>query len=115
MTHANIEVEDNKVRSVGAVAHKLCYLESSLGGEKRTFRVRINQDINNWVGLGVCHKTAVDSKQCSFKYNTIGHGCYMVSSNGTVWSSTRPEINGCVKSFKFNKGENHRGPNMTLQ
>ena len=67
--------------------------------------MKIIHDTNNWVGVGICHKTKVDSKEYQFNSHAIGHGCYMIISNGTVWSSIQSDINGCVKSFKFVKGD----------
>lgn len=47
----------------------------------------------------------VQSKGYSFKFNTIGHGAYIMSSNGGSWSNHKPEQNNTIKGIKFNKGD----------
>ena len=49
------------------------------------FKVKNN---SNWIAFGVCHKNIVQSKNFSFTFNSVGHGAYLVSSNGGSWSNT---------------------------
>jgi hypothetical protein len=53
----------------------------------------------------MCHSKIVANKNYGFNFSTIGHGAYMVSSNGGIWSHTKAEHNNHVKSFKFVKGD----------
>ena len=49
------------------------------------FRFKINKS-TNWVSIGMCHKNILVQKNFVFDYKTIGHGCYMISSNAGSWS-----------------------------
>ena len=40
----------------------------------------------SWLAFGVCHKNIVQSKNYSFTFNSVGHGGYLISSNGGSWS-----------------------------
>lgn len=44
------------------------------------------KSITNWIGFGVCLKNTLDKKGYKFDYNDLGHGSYMISSNGYAWS-----------------------------
>jgi hypothetical protein len=55
----------------------------------------------NWLAVGVCHKNVVQAKNFSFSFNVLGHGAYMISSNGGSWSDTKSEANNSVKVFIF--------------
>ena len=59
---------------------------------------------DQWVAFGVCHSKIIESKQFQFIHSNIGHGAYMVSSNGGVWSHTNAVHNNAVKAFTFSKG-----------
>ena len=41
----------------------------------------------SWIGVGVCHKDKIVSENFNFNYSNIGHGSYLISSNGYSWSS----------------------------
>jgi hypothetical protein len=81
-------------------------------GQVKRLTFRIKEASMNWLAVGVCHKNLVQSKNFSFSFNVLGHGAYMVSSNGGSWSDTKSEANNAVKvpllliqSFKFGKGD----------
>ena len=57
------------------------------------------------MGIGFCDKNIVQSKNYAFKFGSIGHGAYMVSSNGGSWSNHKPEQNNTIKGIKFSKGD----------
>lgn len=105
VAHPKIEVTDMKVKSTGNPSYKYVLLDWGLGMEKKVMKFKILQDRNNWVSIGVAHKNIVESKNFEFSYSTVGHGAYMVGSNGNSWSNTRPEVNNTIKSFKFTKGD----------
>lgn len=53
----------------------------------------------------MCHSKVVASKNYAFNFSALGHGGYMVSSNGGSWSNTKAEANNTVKVHLFiNKG-----------
>ena len=39
------------------------------------------------------------------EYDRLGHGAYMISSNGGSWSNSDREFNNVPKSFKYTKGD----------
>jgi hypothetical protein len=45
----------------------------------------------------MCHKNIVVSKNYGFNFSSIGHGAYMISSNGGSWNNTKAEQNNSVK------------------
>jgi len=47
----------------------------------------------------------VKSKGYTFNFSALGHGSYMISSNGGTWSNTDSTANNTVKAFKFAKGD----------
>lgn len=53
----------------------------------------------------MCQRNTVVAKNFSFTFSSIGHGGYLVSSNGGSWSSHQAIYNNAVKSFKFIKGD----------
>lgn len=88
--HPSLSLNNNRLKSTSTTTYKIAYLESMLGKEEKTFRVKIHEDNNNWVGLGICHKSIIDANKCVFMHNDKKHGCYMINSNGSVWTSTEP-------------------------
>ena len=52
----------------------------------------------------MCHRNTVKNNGYAFNFGKVGHGAYMVSSNGGTWSNIKDEENNKVKAFKF--GEN---------
>lgn len=65
----------------------------------------VTQLSQNWLGVGLAHKTIAHNKTFNFSYASIGHGCYMTGSNGLVWSNTRSDLNNTVKSFNYVKND----------
>ena len=39
-----------------------------------------------WIGVGICLKNIITKANYHFNYNNIGHGSYLISSNGYSWS-----------------------------
>lgn len=85
-------------------------IEKFKGVKRLAFKIK--ESSKNWLAVGVCHKNVVAAKNYSFTFNVLGHGAYMVSSNGGSWSDTKSEINNVVKvhlslkqSFKFVKND----------
>lgn len=74
-------------------------------GQVKKFVFKIKESLSNWVAVGMCHSKIVASKNYGFNFSSIGHGAYMVSANGGIWSHTKAEHNNSVKAFKFVKGD----------
>ena len=53
----------------------------------------------------MCHKKIIISRNYNFSFSTLGHGAYLVSSNGGSWCNISSELNNTVKAFKFTKGD----------
>jgi hypothetical protein len=94
-----------RVKSLGNAGYKYVLLDWTLANEKKVMKFKILQDKNNWVSIGIAHKNIVESKNFEFSYSNIGHGAYMVGSNGNSCSNTRADANNTIKSFKFSKGD----------
>ena len=45
----------------------------------------------------MCHKNIVGLKNYGFNFSAIGHGAYMVSSNGGSWSNIKTDQNNTIK------------------
>lgn len=56
-------------------------------------KFRIISAPSNWIAVGVCKKAVVKSRKYNFRYHTIGHGVYALSSNGGIWSHEHYESN----------------------
>lgn len=74
-----------------------------LGGAKvkMNWGLRIIKFVG-WVGIGICLKNAIVKANYHFNYNNIGHGSYLISSNGYSWSHSVKEFNSAFKTFQFN-------------
>jgi hypothetical protein len=71
----------------------------------RRFSFKIIYSPNQWIGFGMCHmNTALEQNYVFSPYN-VGHGYYMISSNGGSWSSIDSKANNVVKGFKFIQGD----------
>ena len=57
--------------------------------------------VSTWVAVGMCHRDIVVSNNYRFNYGSPGHGAYLISSNGGVWSNTRSEHNNKVSTSNF--------------
>ncbi len=42
----------------------------------------IKENTSNWVAVGLCYKNIVKANNFQFNYSTLGHGGYLISSNG---------------------------------
>lgn len=62
-------------------------LESGSGIKKIAFKVK--ESSSNWVAIGVCHPKIIAGKNFGFNFSSIGHGAYMVSANGGIWSHSK--------------------------
>jgi len=43
---------------------------------------------SKWLGVGVCQKNLIQGKNYNFEFSKLGHGAYIVSSNGGSWSTS---------------------------
>lgn len=54
-----------------------------------------------WVGVGICLKNLIKTANYHFNYSNIGHGSYLISTNGYTWSHSVKEFNSSSKCFNF--------------
>ena len=45
----------------------------------------------------MCHKNIVEKKNYGFNFSLLGHGAYLLSANGGVWSDTSVDCNNKIK------------------
>jgi hypothetical protein len=57
------------------------------------------------VGVGICKRTIAEQNSFDFDYENTGHGYYMISSNGGVWSSTDEDLNNKLACWRFKTGD----------
>lgn len=78
------------VKSINTAGYKFALMEPSVGkASKKTFTFHINESNSNWLGIGFCYKKVVESKKFSFVFGSLGHGGYLISSNGGSWSHSK--------------------------
>ena len=105
--HPDIKVvSDKKVKAVNAQGYKFALMEPEVDKfNKKTFSFQVKELRSNWIAVGFCNQKIVESKNYSFVFGSIGHGAYMVSSNGGSWSNHSAGENNTLKAIKFGKGD----------
>jgi len=69
-------------------------LDPSLESRSSTTKWRISiVKKKSWIGVGMCHLNTLKQASFNFEYTEMGHGNYLISSNGYSWSSLKPEYN----------------------
>lgn len=119
LKHQSIEVvEDNYVKSkpaVNGMNYSLCLMEPSIqekGNKARRISFKIHKSTSNWLAVGLCHKNIAEKNSFTLPYSQLGHGGYMVSTNGGTifvntgsWSSLSSTKNNVVTSFHYTQGD----------
>lgn len=72
--------------------------------KKFSWSIRIEKLVS-WIGVGVCFKNKIKDLNFQFSYQALGHGSFMVSSNGYAWSSSSTIDNGVMKGWSFVMGD----------
>ena len=57
--------------------------------------------LSSWIGIGIALKNVMALKNYNFYYTSLGHGSYLISSNGYSWSHSIQGDNSVYKSFQF--------------
>jgi hypothetical protein len=76
-----------------------------MNGQSQVFRFKICKLTVNWIAVGVAFKKITEENQFTFDPYNINHGAFMISANGGAWAHQTPELNGKVRSFKFEEGD----------
>ena len=77
-------------KSTSSDSYKFAILEPNLEtNSMKKFSFKMSKIVSTWVAVGICHRDIVVSNDYRFKFGSTGHGAYMISSNGGVWSNKR--------------------------
>lgn len=95
--------------SIQDLKYMVCALDKSVesgGGtqEKKRFSFRVVNS-SGWVAVGLCHQKAVGLTGYQLDLQAVGHGAYLLSSNGGSWSNFDASFNNVVRGFKFASGD----------
>jgi hypothetical protein len=92
-------LNEHTVKAVKSSGYKFAIMEPGIEGGKsgKRFAFRVKESASNWLALGVCHKKLIQGKHYGFIFGSIGHGAYMISSNGGSWSHLRADQNNSIK------------------
>lgn len=100
LKHQDIKlVNEHTVKAIKSSGYKFAIMEPGVEGGKsgKRFAFRVKESVSNWLAIGVCHKKVVQGKSYGFVFGSIGHGAYMISSNGGSWSHHRADQNNSIK------------------
>ena len=59
--------------------------EISRSQQKKTWGVKIKK-FGGWIGVGISLRNLIKTANFNFNYTTLGHGSYLISTNGYSWS-----------------------------
>ena len=76
----------------------------SKSSKKKTWGIKIKK-LGGWIGVGISLKSQIVGSNFNFHYTTIGHGSYLISTNGYSWSHSVKEYNSALKCFTFAIGD----------
>ena len=79
---------------------KVISISIQAGKSKQCWGIKIKKFVG-WVGLGICLKNPIKAANYHFNYTNIGHGSYLISSNGYSWSHSVKDFNSAFKTFQF--------------
>jgi hypothetical protein len=105
--HPDIKlVSDNRVKAGTTQGYKFAVMEPEVEkAGRKTFSFQVKESKTNWLAVGFCHRKTVEAKNYSFVFGSIGHGGYLISSNGGSWSNHKTEHNNTIKALKFTKND----------
>lgn len=90
--HPEVKViTEHIVKSSNSSGYKYSIMEphaESLPNLK-SFSFKVKESNSNWLAVGLCHKKIVQGKNYTFSFSSLGHGGYLISSNGGSWSTTK--------------------------
>ena len=86
LKHNGVElISENVIKSTEAYNYHFGLMEPSImekGNKPQSVAFKVRENNSNWLAVGLCHKNIVQSNNYQFSYSTLGHGGYMISSNG---------------------------------
>ncbi len=86
--------------------HVIYIIDLDIHGRRKACWVMKIIKLVGWIGLGICIKSKILESGYKFHYENLGHGSYMISSNGYSWSSSVKTHNSAYFSgFSFGAGD----------
>lgn len=84
---------------------RFCLMDEPLPENKTVqWGVRVKKFVG-WCGVGICLKNLIKTANYHFNYSNIGHGSYLISTNGYTWSHSIKEFNSSSKCFSFTNND----------
>ena len=71
---------------------------------KKSWGIKIKK-FGGWIGIGMSLKKQIMTANYNFHYTILGHGSYLISTNGYSWSHSEKEFNSAFKCFTFAVGD----------
>jgi hypothetical protein len=96
ITDFQIKLKDKYCYNSFKVALMEPNLENKACNEIIHFRINEYHPNNTWISLGMCHKHFMARNSYNININnffTLGHGAYLISSNGFCFSNTDENLN----------------------
>lgn len=92
-------MSDHIAKASANSGYKFALMEPKLekGEQIKDYAFKIKESTANWIAVGMCHKNIVASKSYCFNFTVLGHGAYMISSNGGSWNSANASQNNSIK------------------
>ena len=88
LKHAGISlISENIIKSTEGYNYHFGLLEpshQSKGNRPCRVAFRIKENSSNWLAVGACYKNSIAASNYTFNYSNLGHGAYLVSSNGGI-------------------------------
>ncbi len=100
-------IDSNTVKAVTS-SRAFAFGESDFerGTTIKTFHFEIIKLNGSWIGVGAGIQKTIVEKQPTWDCTNLGHGSYMIGSNGWTGSSTDASINHIYdNTFKFETGD----------
>jgi hypothetical protein len=102
---AKIKVTDNLAEQTATESsgQRFILMEPGLNDgtlRKKNWGIRVKK-FGGWIGIGISMQGLIKAANFHFNYTVIGHGSYLISSNGYSWSHSVKEFNSAFKSFNF--------------
>ena len=76
----------------------------SNSSKKKVWGIKIIK-FGGWIGVGISLRNIIKTANYNFNYTTLGHGSYLISTNGYSWSHSVKEFNSSFKCFTFAVGD----------
>ena len=108
MKGAKIMINGNIAEQTGmeAAGQRFILMNKNLNTNtrKKAWGIKIKK-FGGWIGIGISLKKQIATANYNFHYTVLGHGSYLISTNGYSWSHSEKEFNSAFKCFTFSVGD----------